>query len=144
MKNLLSISITFLMILTGFSAAAQTEMGKVCKTFRGEEGLIITTARYGPEQNNEALIGVYDIDHTWAGKIFKAKVESYNDKADYHITYKGKEYIIMTLRNNNYEIHLPVESNMQKSLIKVYYEDYLSQNCTPKKFLQEYNDQSNK
>ncbi|UZT97961.1 hypothetical protein ODZ84_22805 [Chryseobacterium fluminis] len=142
MKNLLSINIIFLMLLISFNAKAQVEMGRVCKTFKGEEGIIVTTARYGPEKNNEALIAVYDIDHSWAGKIFKAKVESYNGKADYEITYKGKSYIIMTLRNNNYEIYLPKESNMQKSPIYVYYSDYLSENCTPNRFLQEFKDQN--
>ncbi len=142
MKKLLSITMVLCSILISFGAAAQqTEMGKFCKTYRGEEGLIVTTARYGPDKNNEVLIGIYDIDHSWAGKIFKAKVESYNGKADYEITYKGKAYIIMTYRNNNYEIYLPKESNMQKSPMYIAYAKDLSDNCTPNKFLQEYKEQ---
>jgi DNA modification methylase len=141
MKKLLSINIIFFTLIISFSATAQTEMGKVCKTFKGEEGVIITTARYGPDKNNEALIGVYAIDHSWAGKIFKAKVNSYNGKADYEISYKGKPYIIMTLRNNNYEIYLPKESNMQRSPLYVYYSEELSDNCTPNNFLKEFQEQ---
>jgi len=142
MKKLFSISVVLVALFMSLGAFAQTEMGKVCKTYRGEEGLIVTTARYGPDKNNEALIGIYDIDHSWAGKIFKAKVESYNGKADYEITYKGKNYIIMTLRNNTYEIYLPKESNMQKSPMYITYAADLSSNCTPSKFLREYNEQN--
>lgn len=104
-----SIVLSMLFGIFSLCAIAQNqrpEVGNVCKVYTGNEGLIITTARVGPEKNDEVLLKVEGVDHPWNGKIFKAKMTkrksnslNNNFDIDYEIEWEGKKYNVLTYRD---------------------------------------------
>lgn len=125
--------------------AERPEMGKVCKTYRGE-GIYVTTARIGPEKNNEVLIGVTGVDHQWNGKIFKAKVKKNNANFDYVIQVDGKDYHIFIYRESwsgGYSVYLK-DYGSGKIEQRVAYNEWESKDCNPEHLLTEYLEQQEK
>lgn len=123
------------------------EVGKYCKVYRDGEGLRVTITRIGKEKDNEVLIGIQGIDHSWDKKIFKAKVTGYDDKLDYTISHNGKTYIIITYRGgygSGYSIYLPKENNVEKTDRRLVYDEAFSNECKPEWLLTEYLEQKEK
>lgn len=120
------------------------EMGKVCKTYNGGEGLYIVTCRIGAESNNEVLIGINGIDHPWSGKIFKAKmikksnISSSNVSIDYQITDGGKQYNVLTYsENSGFNIYLKPYASTQVAH-RAGYDEGRSKDCDPEVLLTQY------
>lgn len=121
------------------------EMGKVCKTYKGE-GIYVTTARIGAEKNNEVLIGITGVDHQWNGKIFKAKVKKNNANFDYVIKVDGQDYHIFVYRENwngGYSVYLK-DYGSGKIEQRVAYNEWESKDCKPEYLLTEYLEQQEK
>lgn len=133
------------MACAGISANAQSEsdrpeMGNVCRTYSGD-GIYVTTARIGPEQNREVLIGVTGVDHRWNGKLFKAKVKTNNADFDYVIQVDGQDYHIFVHRKNSgYSVYLKNYGG-GKIEQRVSYSERSSSECKPEYLLTEYLEQ---
>ncbi len=125
--------------------AERPEMGMVCRTYKGD-GIYVTTARIGPEKNNEVLIGITGVDHQWNGKIFKARVVKNNANFDYVIKVDDKDYHIFIYRENwngGYSVYLK-DYGSGKIEQRVAYDEWESNSCKPEYLLTEYLEQQQK
>ena len=118
-------------------------MGNICKTYRGG-GVYVTTARIGPLQNREMLIGVTGVDHPWNGKIFRARTKTNNADFDYIIDADGQDYHIFVHRKSSG--HAVYLKNLGGGKIeqRVAYDERRSADCKPEYLLTEYLEQQEK
>lgn len=117
------------------------ETGRYCKKYNGGEGVIVTIMRIGDDKSNEALVAIEGVDHSWDRKIFKAKVNSYDNKKDFTISVKGKSFTALTWRDGRYILMLPKENAIEQMEFYLAYSKDLSGECKPEWLLKEYKEQ---
>lgn len=128
------------------AAQGSQSIGKICKTYTGREDERITLLRIGEHGDNECLVEVGGVDHTWDGRVFKAKVTLADKKTEYTISCKEKAWVILRAASDNegntsYTLFLPRESNMQLTEIGLKYAPELTGVCKPEWLLSAYKKQ---
>ena len=113
------------------------ETGAFVKAFKGEEGLIVSLLRYGPEGNNEFLLKIENIDHPWNHKIFKLKKHGDDYKAKYWTYEDGVPKGILLISGRDYGGYKVFLKN-RSSGIYLKYDEALSGRSVPKDLLDEY------
>jgi hypothetical protein len=63
------------------------------KVYKGDEGLEVTVLRYGPRENNQALVWIRGVDTKWNDKVFLTKHEETDRASDYVID--GKYHVVV-------------------------------------------------
>lgn len=113
------------------------EIGIIVKVFKGEEGLMVSLLRYGPEENNEFLLKIENIDHPWNHKIFKLKKHGDDYKAKYWTYEDGVPKGILLISGRDYSGYKIFLKN-RSSGIYLRYDEVLSGSSVPKDLLDEY------
>lgn len=128
------------------------EVSKYAKVYTGYESVEVTTLRYGPRKNNEALVLIQGIDHEWDGKIILHKIIKKPDEIIMKRTGDEKEWVTIVNPTDNYskvnsadnysnEIILLSIPKYQPKKICLKYNAKKSKDTKPKHVLTQYLDQ---
>ncbi|MCK5241850.1 hypothetical protein KAR34_05300 [bacterium] len=121
----------------------RAEVSKYAKVYTGYESVEVTTLRYGPRKNNEALVLIQGIDHEWDGKIILHKIIKKPDEIMMKRTGDEKEWVTIVNPTDNYsnETILLSIPKYQPKKICLKYNAKKSKNTKPKHILTQYLDQ---
>lgn len=113
---MLRVIMTFLTVLmlsnSAFAETARPEIGKYVLGYRGQEGAIVWTMRYGPKSANEALVQVSHIDSDIDGRIYRCKVQITRDgERSYQAEINGKSFELFRLKDGNGNLYVPDETS---------------------------------
>ncbi|MFI8619153.1 hypothetical protein ACIGHN_27005 [Acidovorax sp. NPDC077693] len=122
---------------TGHADTPRAEIATQVKTYASTDGVKAWTLRYGPRENNQALIQVTDSDSTIDKKILLATTKTTAKDTRYTVELKGRPYVLLILNGNAGELHVP---GSQKSTW-VRYDEYLSAQSNPEHYLTDYEQQ---
>lgn len=66
--------LTIGLMSTSSAAENRPEMSRYTTAYSGGEGFRVWVARFGPKENQEALVQISGIDHKFDGRVIRAKV----------------------------------------------------------------------
>lgn len=116
-------------------SAPKPEVAESVKVWQGSQGIKIKTLRYGPREDQQALVQITGADHDLDGKILLTNVENKGARKDYSVEVDGKEFVVLILyQSNRGELYLPGESGQRL----VSYSHDLSTQDDAQSFLSEY------
>lgn len=118
-------------------AASESErppIGDKVMAYSGQQGLKVWTLRIGERSANQALVQIGGIDHDWDMRIQKMDVEKTAKDARYSTDVNGTKFVVLILRGDRGELHLPGESQD----LALGYDDALSREGNAEYFLTDY------
>lgn len=120
---------------TAASELQRPEIAEQVKAWQGEEGIEVWILRYGPREENKALVQVVNIDHPWNRKIQIMDVARENKKKKYSVVLNGNRFVVLSMDGSNVgELYLPHEQQPWR----ISYSDLLSQYGNAQHFLSDY------
>ena len=141
---LLLASLTFLPLQSGIASPdsrpahgkqQRPEIAEQVKAWQGEEGTEVWILRYGPREENKALVQLVNIDHPWNRKIQIMDVVRENKKKKYTVTLNGNRFVVLSMDGTNIgELYLPNEPHPYR----ISYSDLLSKYGNAQHFLTDY------
>ncbi|URQ59193.1 hypothetical protein LQ939_09995 [Pantoea alhagi] len=114
---------------------SRPEVAKKVMAWQGEEGVQVWILRYGPRQDNKALVQITNIDHPWSQRIQIMDVQKSDKKSSYSLTVNGNRFVALNIFNRDSgELYLPDE----KQPYRINYSESLSSYGNAQHFLTEY------
>ncbi|WP_263146708.1 hypothetical protein [Pseudomonas sp. RIT-PI-AD] len=141
LKTLNRLALILGILLTAPAFAAESPrppIGNQVIAYSGQQGLKVWTLRVDERSANQALVQIGGIDHDWNMRIQKMAVEKTAKDVRYSTDVDGQPFVVLILRGNHGELHLPGESQE----LPLGYDDALSQAGNPEHFLTDYLQQS--
>lgn len=121
------------------SATARPEVAKVGKVYRGQEGLVVSILRLGPERDRTFLVKFEGIDHSWSGRIMRMKQVNAGTGHDLVVDHKGREFHAIIEREvwgyKQVQVYLP---STKGDGVYLSYNEKLSKELRPDSLLDEY------
>jgi hypothetical protein len=93
---------TFLMATIAFGGTDKVTGGKV---MRSEDGIRVEIGYL--QGNKQILARVKNAGSSWDNQVLRLDVHGYDDKIDYKMQVKGRDYAAITVRRDFWEIWLP-------------------------------------
>lgn len=115
--------------------AARPEVAEEVKAWQGEEGIQVWVLRYGPREENKALVQVTNIDHPWSQRIQIMDVQKNDKKKTYSLMVNGKRFVVLNMFGSGMgELYLPDENQPYR----ISYSQSLSSYGNAQHFLTDY------
>ena len=115
--------------------AARPEVAEEVKAWQGEEGIEVWVLRYGPREENKALVQVTNIDHPWSQRIQIMDVQKNDKKKTYSLMVNGKRFVVLNMFGYGMgELYLPDENQPYR----ISYSQSLSSYGNAQHFLTDY------
>lgn len=85
---------------------AALTVGKTAKAYKGSDGVTVTIVPVLPRDSAQVLIKISGVDHAWDGLVFLHSVRKTGSKTDYVMPVNGRDFVTVTVRNNQYTLYL--------------------------------------
>lgn len=117
------------------AAQARPEVASAVRAWHGDGGVQVWTLRYGPREDNKALVQITNIDHPWEQRIQLMDVQKNDKKTRYSVMLNGERFVVLNLFGvDSGELYLPNE----KQTYRIGYSESLSSQGNAQYFLTDY------
>ncbi|PNS13243.1 hypothetical protein COO59_03905 [Mixta theicola] len=117
------------------SPPARPQVAEDVKAWQGEEGVEVWILRYGPREENKALVQITNIDHPWNQRIQIMDVQNDEKKKTYSLMVNGNRFVSLKMYGmGSGELYLPNE----KQSYRINYSQSLSSYGNAQHFLTDY------
>lgn len=115
--------------------AARPEVAEDVKAWQGEEGVEVWILRYGPRDQNKALVQIVNIDHPWNKRIHLMDVSKEEKKKSYSLNLNDRRFVALNMYSlESGELYLPDE----KQPYRIHFSQGLSSAGNAQHFLTDY------
>lgn len=105
-KLIVSIALTLGLLSAVHAEEKHVEMSAYTTAYSGGEGYQVWVARFGPRENQEALVQINGIDHKLDGRVLRAKAVPSGEGVKYTAVVDGQTYDLLHVDGKTAELRL--------------------------------------
>jgi hypothetical protein len=107
MRKLILLLLLAVGLLSNLQAEEKVpEMSRYTSAYSGGEGYRVWVARFGPREQQEALVQIEGIDHKLDGRVLRAKAMPSAGGVKYTAIVDGQSYELLSVDGKNAELRL--------------------------------------
>ncbi len=129
--------LAFAAVVQAQAATARPEVAKQAKAYSSNDGVKVSTLRYGPREKNQALVQVTGADSEIDDKILLATTAATQKDTRYTVQRKGRPYVLLILDEGGGELYVPGAPKPAR----VGYDAGVSEQINPEHYLTDYLEQ---
>jgi len=111
-----TLAIVGLLALATSASADSLKAARRGRVFKTSDGVEVVVVPLEPAGSKKVLVKISGTNAALDGRVFLNEINEWGENADYKTQWKGKPYVMITVRSERYEAYLPgVSRSLQVS-----------------------------